>query len=627
MKINPENWLETEPGDAWQVQIKQSPNSKTGLQPKNLIISATERSSLTSAVTAYQKPGATSVHLILGKNGLDLVQMVAFNRQALWEPAYNSNSVILALDYMSTLKTGEAADLQRYLVTIASNNKPKKVPLYPKEQLDGLFELAIFLHKTLGLEMVLGHAEINPDFADPGPAFPLTQFRERLFQKTNGEIGAQIVTEQVVEEVILRNSPDLNAPAVTASPLKASTPVSISEDWKDWVRVEVLQEVDGNPWLVGWLKAEKVKSGDFDPEVREGLLYTTEGRQYKFIPALEANYDAKRNLPKKDIQYIVMHITTGTTMQATVNFFRGTNPESASAHLVIGRDGRVVQMVPFNQAAHHAGGGYWENQGALNLHSIGIEVDNAGMLVEKNDGTLMCRSTIVHPSQVERFRHWKLYREKPWQTFPDIQLKVTFKVVKALARHFPSLKELLEHERINLLNRYDPGPLFPMEDLRLEILHRKQPDFQLYQTVKETVLYENSCYEPPELDYPIYPKPLPACEVELLDNDCNYWVKIKVKKCSDNSMVGRKGWVRKVDVKLLQGKYQMTRKQDFYKDLGEKHAAPSLPLGKPLLAGTPVRVQRKDNSGWSLIATPEHQIGYLFLEGWVLAENLEEVPE
>jgi hypothetical protein len=38
-----------------------------------------------------------------------------------------------------------------------------------------------------------------------------------------------------------------------------------------------------------------------------------------------------------------------------------------------------------------------------------------------------------------------------------------------------------------------------------------------------------------------------------------------------------------------------------------------------------VRVVRKDDSGWTLVATPEHKIGFRFLDGWVRSEDLEEV--
>lgn len=555
--------------------------------------------------------------------------MVAFDQQARQEPDFDSNSVVVALDYNSTATASEAADPQQHVLTIASNYVKAKIPLYPREQLDGLLELAVFLQQELGVEIVLGHDEIFPESSDPGPAFPLTQFRERLFQRTNGRIGTKIVTEQVIEEAILRNGPSLSATAVAAPPLKPGTRVSITEDYFDWVRVEVMQEIDGNPWLIGWLEARQVEAGDFEPVVRDNLLFTADGRQYKFVPALTANFDTKTVLTKEDIKFIVMHTTDGIYIQATVNYFREKNPGNVSAHLVIGRDGRVVQMVPFDRAAHHAGPGSWEGTGSINWRSIGIEVDNAGKLVEKNDGTVMWKKTIIPRDQWECVRYWKHNREKPWHTFPDIQKQVVFRVVKALAEHFQPLEELLEHERISLKNREDPGPLFPMEALRKEVLGREQPVFKPYRTKidKETILFENSCFEPPIENFPKFPAPLPECPlVIVLDNSYDYWVKIQVKKCEKDGMVGRKGWVRKADVKFVaDDKYQMVRPQDFYKDLGEHKGAPSLPLGKPLPPGTPVRVE-KEVGKWSLIAAPKHEIGHLFLEGWVLSENLEEVP-
>ena len=67
----------------------------------------------------------------------------------------------------------------------------------------------------------------------------------------------------------------------------------------------------------------------------------------------------------------------------------------------------------------------------------------------------------------------------------------------------------------------------------------------------------------------------------------------------------------------------MTRKQDFYRDRGAKDKPPSFIL-LTLPIGTKVREQKK-SSGWSLIATPEHKVEHLFLEGWVRSKDLEEV--
>lgn len=56
----------------------------------------------------------------------------------------------------------------------------------------------------------------------------------------------------------------------------------------------------------------------------------------------------------KPITAIVIHYTGALGIDGTISWFK--RPESkVSAHYVIGRDGRVVQMVPDNRVAWHAG--------------------------------------------------------------------------------------------------------------------------------------------------------------------------------------------------------------------------------------------------------------------------------
>lgn len=55
------------------------------------------------------------------------------------------------------------------------------------------------------------------------------------------------------------------------------------------------------------------------------------------------------------------------------------SPQSkVSAHLHINRDGKIVQLVPFNVKAQHAGVSEWGSLSNLNSHSIGIEIQNTG---------------------------------------------------------------------------------------------------------------------------------------------------------------------------------------------------------------------------------------------------------
>lgn len=53
----------------------------------------------------------------------------------------------------------------------------------------------------------------------------------------------------------------------------------------------------------------------------------------------------------------------------------------ASAHLVIGRKGEIIQLVPFDVEAWHAGQSSYAGRTHLNRFSIGIELDNLGRLV------------------------------------------------------------------------------------------------------------------------------------------------------------------------------------------------------------------------------------------------------
>jgi N-acetyl-anhydromuramoyl-L-alanine amidase len=55
--------------------------------------------------------------------------------------------------------------------------------------------------------------------------------------------------------------------------------------------------------------------------------------------------------------------------------FRERAGMRVSAHLLIRRDGRVVQFVPFSARAWHAGRSAWQGREACNDYSIGIECE------------------------------------------------------------------------------------------------------------------------------------------------------------------------------------------------------------------------------------------------------------
>jgi len=84
--------------------------------------------------------------------------------------------------------------------------------------------------------------------------------------------------------------------------------------------------------------------------------------------AADTNY-TKAQRPESAIRFIVIHVSEGT-FDGTVAWLRDPRAH-ASANFVVGRDGKVAQLVPLHDIAWHAGN--W----AYNVRSIGIE--NVGM--------------------------------------------------------------------------------------------------------------------------------------------------------------------------------------------------------------------------------------------------------
>ena len=74
-------------------------------------------------------------------------------------------------------------------------------------------------------------------------------------------------------------------------------------------------------------------------------------------------------------KYIMLHDTEGESApQDVVDFWDG-NGNLVAAHFVVGRDGSIVQCVPLDRIAHHAGFG---DAGHMNSHSVGIELVHVG---------------------------------------------------------------------------------------------------------------------------------------------------------------------------------------------------------------------------------------------------------
>lgn len=89
------------------------------------------------------------------------------------------------------------------------------------------------------------------------------------------------------------------------------------------------------------------------------------------IAAPSPNHDSRRP------NYVILHHTTNRSVDRALATL--TSPQrEVSSHYLIGRDGRLYQLVDEERRAWHAGESYWRGNTDLNSASIGIELDNTG---------------------------------------------------------------------------------------------------------------------------------------------------------------------------------------------------------------------------------------------------------
>ena len=93
----------------------------------------------------------------------------------------------------------------------------------------------------------------------------------------------------------------------------------------------------------------------------------------------QASRVPSRNHNAREALVIVIHATQQDSAEASLDTLRSRNAQGrVSAHYLIGRNGKVYQLVSERKRAWHAGGGSWGNITDLNSASIGIELDNDG---------------------------------------------------------------------------------------------------------------------------------------------------------------------------------------------------------------------------------------------------------
>jgi N-acetylmuramoyl-L-alanine amidase len=173
---------------------------------------------------------------------------------------------------------------------------------------------------------------------------------------------------------------------------------------------------------------------------------------------------------------IVIHYTAMTSYDDAIKVLTTRNAKggNASAHLVIGKEGQVKQLAPFDHRTWHAGKSSYGGRSGYNSLAVGIEIDNTGWLLRYPDGTysrplLLARGYTLSEDEVIQARHFNpkvIYQY--WHQYTDAQIVAVHEICLLLAEAY-DIKEILGHDQISPERKQDPGPAFPIEELRNKI--------------------------------------------------------------------------------------------------------------------------------------------------------------
>jgi N-acetylmuramoyl-L-alanine amidase len=178
-------------------------------------------------------------------------------------------------------------------------------------------------------------------------------------------------------------------------------------------------------------------------------------------------------------ELLIVHYTANQSGAGTVSWFK--SPQSGvSAHLVVDLDGKITQMVPFNRKAHHAGPSRWKDREGCNAFSIGVEIVNPGPLKRRADGQWLDGVGKLWTGGVIEARHKNgSPHHNHWAEYPQEQLDQVKAACQAIVSTY-SIKAIAGHDDVAPTRKIDPGPAFPLDNLRNVLFARDQDGAETY---------------------------------------------------------------------------------------------------------------------------------------------------
>lgn len=176
---------------------------------------------------------------------------------------------------------------------------------------------------------------------------------------------------------------------------------------------------------------------------------------------------ARRFGGRMEPSLIVAHESAGRIHPGALTEVAIAAGTKVSWHVSIERDGRVVQHVPFDVVAWHAGHSSWEGRANCNAFSIGIELAGPGKLVRRD-----AKRAVAWFGQSWSLDELEEYDSAPhggvglWLPFTEAQIASAEAVVAAILAAYPRITDVAPHYAISPGRKVDPSPCFPLYRLQ-----------------------------------------------------------------------------------------------------------------------------------------------------------------
>lgn len=152
-------------------------------------------------------------------------------------------------------------------------------------------------------------------------------------------------------------------------------------------------------------------------EIRDHFLFVN-GEQ---VPFRESPNIGRQITPT----LIVIHYTGDNSMAGAVSWLCAER-SGVSAHIVVGKDGVIFQLVPFNVTAWHAGRS--DHNGRANVNGFSVGIENVGV----------------------------------GDFWPDAQIEANRAIIEALFATYP-IEDVVGHSDVAPGRKSDPGPRYPWD--------------------------------------------------------------------------------------------------------------------------------------------------------------------